>query len=93
LNEYPINDWLNMLNEVKSVKNVLEIFKTIQDSKDFMNFLRVFRFFYKKKYIESSNEIYYKILKHSLEIEDLIKRYASIEASLISLFSIALSGK
>jgi replication-associated recombination protein RarA len=93
LNNYPINDWLNTLNEVKSVKNVLEILKTIQDSKDFMNFLRVFRFFYKKKYIESSNEIYYKILKHSLEIEDSIKRYASIEASLISLFGGVINGK
>jgi len=92
LNEYPINDWLNILNEVRSVKQVLEILKTIQDSRDFMNFLRVFRFYYKKKYVQSSNEIYYKILKHSLEIEDLIKRYTSIEASLISLFSITLSG-
>jgi DNA polymerase III delta prime subunit len=93
LNEYPINDWLNILNEVRSVKQVLEILKTIQDSRDFMNFLRVFRFYYKKKYVQSSNEIYYKILKHSLEIEDLIKRYTSIEASLISLFSITLSGR
>ncbi|MEO0143704.1 MAG: hypothetical protein ABIL89_07430 [candidate division WOR-3 bacterium] len=83
LNDYPIYDWIECLKE----KNFSKILINIKTSKDLLNFLRIFRYYFKKLYIEEGKEIYYKILKKSIEIEDIVRRYGSIEGSLISLFS------
>ncbi len=89
LNENPILDWIkcieNVLNDGK-LKNIVPILSSIESNKDFLNFLIVFRYFIKRRYIKEPLEIYQKALERSIEVENFIRRFTSIEASLIALF-------
>jgi len=89
LNEYPIIEWINYIEKSiteKKLKSIIPILSNLTTSRDILNFIRVFRYFFKNKFKEENSEIYYKILKRSLEIEDFIRRYGSIEGNFISLF-------
>ncbi len=89
LNEKPILDWMKyiegVLNEGK-LKNIAPILTSIENTKDFLDFLIVFRYLLKRRYIKEQLEIYQKALKRSIEAEDFIKKFGSIEASIIALF-------
>lgn len=93
LNEYPIETWINFIKQVyqkRRLENFQEVLSSISNIPDFLNFLRVFRWFFNNQYRQAQSNLIEMLLLRSMEVEDVVKRHYSVEASLVNLFGLLL---